>query len=503
MKRLVAITIISALMFFTLQPSSAPRANLQERTLQDEIIYDILVDRFNNGRQAPSEQVDLNDPYAYYGGDIYGVTKMLDSLMEHGFTTVSLSPIMENAPKGYHGYWIEDFYAIEEEFGTIEDVRELVEEAHERDMKVMLELVINYVAKSSPLVEEHPDWFEEVTAEPTDSTYWLEDVYQFDHENEDVQQFLLDVATFWQEEAGVDGFVLHAADESDPLFVERLVHEVKEADPTFYVIATSLQGDGDLSAIHAIEEIDAVANEELFQALNDVLIKPDEPISILVEKSEQLADHRYVNYVDNMNVARFSNNFAEQGRNMETTWKLALSYLYLMPGVPIVYQGSEVPMYGPGFPANQMFVDFVSANPDLKKVYERTAALRKQFPSFVHGDFEVVAENEGMSLIKRSYDGETVYLAMNNDAHSRTVTIGGIDDSMQLKGILHDDTVRANEDGEFLIGMERESVEVFIIQPNVGFNWGFISFVGIVFIVFIGFIVYLSRKQKKREAANK
>lgn len=503
MKRLVAISMIGALFFFMMQPSSAPTANLQERTFQDEIIYDILVDRFNNGRQAPSEQVDLDDPYAYHGGDINGVTKMLDSLMEHGFTTVSLSPIMKNAPQGYHGYWIEDFFEVEEEFGTFEDVQELIEEAHERDIKVMLELVINYVAKTSPLVEEHPDWFQEVKVEATDSTYWLEDVYKFDHQNEEVQQFLLDVATYWQEEAGVDGFVIHAAEEADVSFLERLVTELKETDPNFYVIAKSLQGDGDLSTVHAIEQIDAVANETLFHAFNDVLVKPDEPVSILVEKSEQLEDNRYVNYVDNKHVARFSNNFAEEGRNMETTWKLALSYLYLMPGVPIVYQGSEVPMYGPGFPENQMFVDFVSANPDLKKVFERASALREQFPAFVYGDFEVVAENEGMSLIKRSYDEETVYLAINNDGHSRTVTIDGIDESMQLKGLLHDDTVRANDDGEFLIGMERESVEVFIIQPNVGFNWGFISFIGIVFLTFIGAIIYLSRKQKKRVAANK
>src|SRR5690625_3692255 len=104
-------------------------------TLHEEIIYDILIDRFNNGNQKLSEQVDLNDPLTYHGGDIEGVTKKLDEIKNHGFTTVSLSSIMENAPKGYHGYWIEDFYKIEKQFGTNEDLHQLIEEAHKRDMK--------------------------------------------------------------------------------------------------------------------------------------------------------------------------------------------------------------------------------------------------------------------------------------------------------------------------------------------------------------------------------
>src|SRR5699024_3287565 len=123
----------------------------------------ILVDRFNNGNQAPSDQVDVDDPYTYNGGDINGITKMLDELDDHGFTTISLSPIMENAPKGYHGYWIEDFFDVESEFGTMEDLQNLVEEAHDRKMKVMLEFVPNYVAQSSPIVDDpdKTDWFTE------------------------------------------------------------------------------------------------------------------------------------------------------------------------------------------------------------------------------------------------------------------------------------------------------------------------------------------------------
>src|SRR5690625_2749502 len=94
-----------------------------QNNLQEEIIYDILVDRFNNGNQKLSEQVDLDDPLTYHGGDIEGVIQKLDDIQAHGFTAISLSSILDNAPKGYHGYWVEDFYTIEEQFGDEEDLQ--------------------------------------------------------------------------------------------------------------------------------------------------------------------------------------------------------------------------------------------------------------------------------------------------------------------------------------------------------------------------------------------
>src|SRR5690625_279938 len=77
----------------------------QDSSIQEEIIYDIIIDRFNNGDQLNNEQVDIDDPIAYHGGDIIGITKRLPDIEANGFTTIVLSPIWENAEKGYHGYW--------------------------------------------------------------------------------------------------------------------------------------------------------------------------------------------------------------------------------------------------------------------------------------------------------------------------------------------------------------------------------------------------------------
>src|SRR5699024_2697840 len=171
---------------------------------------------------------------------------------------------------------------------------------------------------------------------------------------------------------------------------------------------------------------------------------------------------------------------------------------HLQPPTFPTRRSSDLPMYGPGFPENQYIVDFTSANPDLEKVFKQMAAVRKQFATLKEGDCEQVTTEEGCSLFKRTWDNETIYVGINNDSHSRTVTISEIEPNMQLRGLLHDDTIRANEDGDYLIGMERESAEVFVVRPNTGFNWGFIAFVAGVFIVFIGAIIYLTVKQKRR-----
>src|SRR5690625_1766195 len=497
-------TIVASLLVLVLLiPSFTITGNAEEMpTLNEEIIYDILVDRYNNGNQAPSDQVDVKDPYTYNGGDINGVTKMLDDIQALGFTTISLSPIMENAPKGYHGYWIEDPISVEEEFGTMEDLNNLVEEAHDRKIKVILEFVPNYIAASSPIINDADknDWFTEVEVEHTDATSWLEDVLVYDQTNEDVQEYIIDSALYWMQEADIDGYNIHAADQTDPAFLERFVAALKEEDPYFYTIASSLHDDTDTSSLLDIEEIDAVANVDTFNQLNETLVKPDEPVSDLYDtRSTDITNTRDLLYVDNINTPRFSNNFAENDRNAVTTWTLALAYLYFTPGVPIVYQGSEVPMYGPGYPENRYLVDFTSSDPDVEEVFETLSAARDEFAPLVDGDFEHYASDGGMSLFKRTLDDESVYVAINNDSESRVVRIPGLGPDLQLYGILQDDTIRENDDGELLIGMERESVEVFIIQPNSGFNWGFITFVGGILLSFVGIVIFLTLKQRKRE----
>lgn len=499
MKRLFILFFAVPLLVVSSIPMNIFAQDNEERTIHDEIVYNVLVDRFNNGRQAQSDQVDIDDPLTYTGGDIQGIIDRLSQIKEAGFTAISISPIMENAAKGYHGYWVEDFYKIEEEFGDLDDLKTLVKEAHEQDINIILELDLNYVAKTNPLVDEHPEWFTENEIDPIPATEWLHDVVVFDQTNQEAQAYLMDVASYWMTELDIDGYTLHAADQSNIGFIEKVTANLKEKDPTFYILATTLQGEKDVADLIEIDSIDGVTNATMFEAMNDVLTKSDQPISEIYNVWETTNQEKNILYVDNMNTPRFSNNFADNGRTAATTWNIALAYLYFTPGIPFVYQGSEIPMYGPGFPESQYMIDFASADKDLEKAFEKMASIYKEFPAVRKGDFELIGSDKGFSLFKRTYKDETVYIGINNDSESRVVEMDGLGEDLQLKGLLHDDTVREHEDGKLYIGLERESSEVFVVRPNTGLNWGFIGFVLGILFLFVAAVIILKRKQAKRE----
>ncbi len=115
-----------------------------------------------------------------------------------GFTAIWLTPIFDNQPVGYHGYWITDFYKTEEHFGSIETFKKLVEEAHKRDMKVILDFVVNHVGPEHPWVNDpdKADWFHEKQTMNFDNeeslqNAWLYDLPDLNTENPEVKNYLL------------------------------------------------------------------------------------------------------------------------------------------------------------------------------------------------------------------------------------------------------------------------------------------------------------------------
>ncbi|SFA82099.1 alpha-amylase [Lentibacillus halodurans] len=496
MKRLFFIILLMSLFPGFSQVVSAAE---HETAINGEIIYDILVDRFNNGDTSLDAQVDLDDPLAYHGGDLQGITDQLDHLQELGYTTLVLSPIMENAPDGYHGYWIENFYEVDEQFGTMEDLQRLVEEAHKRNMKIVLEFVTNYVSSTHMMVEDpgKHDWIKENNH--AQSFQWLDQTAVLDQSNPDVQHFIKDVADFWIEEADIDGYKFHAADQVNQAFLDELTAHIRGNNPEFYLLGHILDDEAYTGDLTENTSIQAVKNHALYTPMTNVFAKAGTPITQIYEKSQNNGLEG-LNYLDNPYKERFTQKLLENGRTPLTTWKLALTYLYTAPGIPMIYQGSEIPMGGGEFPDNQQLVEWNSADEDLEQFINRISALRSEFPPLQHGDYELLGSSGAMSLFKRSYDGESVYIAINNDTESQVIPIDGIELDQQLKGLLGDNLVRANGDGQFNIGLPRETAEVYVVQEDTGLNWMVISPIAGTMIVFILGIMYLTRKQKKREA---
>jgi len=142
-----------------------PLQELRERLPEDEVVYFLLPDRFQNADPSNDRGglegdrlktgFDPTDKAFFHGGDLKGVTARLDYIKGLGATAVWLTPVFRNKAvqgrpghesAGYHGYWITDFTTIDPHLGTEDDFREFVDAAHQRGMKVYMDIVINHTA---------------------------------------------------------------------------------------------------------------------------------------------------------------------------------------------------------------------------------------------------------------------------------------------------------------------------------------------------------------------
>lgn len=126
------------------------------RDWRDQVIYQLMLDRFDNGKNNPPYDPkstprgrDEKQGGLFQGGTLKGVTRRLDYIRNLGCTAVWITPPYkqrQDDPGSYHGYAIQDFLAIDPRFGTLADLQELVREAHQRGMYVILDIVINHAA---------------------------------------------------------------------------------------------------------------------------------------------------------------------------------------------------------------------------------------------------------------------------------------------------------------------------------------------------------------------
>jgi alpha-amylase len=119
---------------------------------RDEVIYQVLIDRFADGDGGNNHRVDLNYQGKWHGGDWKGLEDNLQYIQDLGVTTIWISPVVKNVDTdagydGYHGYWAQDMTEVNPHFGDLTALRSLVRSAHERGMKIILDIVTNHLGQ--------------------------------------------------------------------------------------------------------------------------------------------------------------------------------------------------------------------------------------------------------------------------------------------------------------------------------------------------------------------
>lgn len=479
MKKYIGLLLSLAIFLST---AWSVNAQGEDHSLEGDSIYYVLVDRFTNGSSENDFEIDIDDPNAYHGGDIQGVISKLDYIQGLGFTTINLSPIMESNDASYHGFFTEDYQVIEDQFGTFSDLDELVEQAHKRNMKVVMDFVVTHTSPDHTWLQGYEDWIE-----GTVNNHWGEKLPRPDLNQPKVQQYFYDSAAFWIEKAGIDGYRLYVDEQTPAQFVEGFENKVLEVNENAKVFVDSYNSLNQPST-----------NSEWKQVASDVFRNAGNSLEPLIELSLTDQDTTQLKYLDSITSTRFTREAVKQEQNPSTRWKLALTYLYTIPGTPVIYQGTEVPMdNGVDRPDHRM-AQVNNGDDELRSYMEQLSAIRKEFPALTNGNLEVVENNGAMSLFKRENEEETVYIAINNDTETKTIALTDITKGMQLTGLLQDSIIRPLENGEYRIALERETADIFIVEEDTGLNWLFISFVVLVLGGFVFAVIYLSIKGKRK-----
>lgn len=333
--------------------------------MKKAVFYQIFVDRFNRGIEDKDDSYvnmrpgDVPRPQSFAGGDIPGIIQKLDYLKELGITALYLTPVFKSISN--HKYDISDYYQVDPQFGTNEDLKLLVKECHNRGMKIVLDAVFNHVSDRCEMFRDvikygkksrYFDWFviygDEVDTRKCNYETFASCDYmpKLNTSNPEVQVFLQKVAVYYVSEYDTDGWRLDVADEISQDFWRSFRKSVKAAKPNAVIIAEdwhdayrNLRGD----------QYDSIMNYAFTKTALDYFAYETSNAELVSQKLSQLAmrnkegvNRMMLNLLDSHDTDRF---YTMVGERREVA-KLALAMLFFYQGTPCIYYGTEILLPG-------------------------------------------------------------------------------------------------------------------------------------------------------------
>jgi neopullulanase len=473
---------------FSINPPLDPDKNFHGVTT-DDVIYLIMPDRFSDGDASndapagsPSEANDRRNPRAWHGGDLRGVINHLDYLKDLGVTAVWLTPWYDNwngvtlcehpwCPNTfYHGYAAIDYYGVEDHFGDLRTVRELVERAHALGLKVIQDQVANHVGSHHPWLADPPtpDWFHGTRAShlrnpfradlllsphapdaarrPTLDGWFSDDMPDMNQENPEVARYEIQNALWWVGATGVDGIRQDTIQYMPRQFIRELnaalrrqyprawmVGEVFDTDPvhTSFFIGGHTGWDGVDTELPAVFDFPAwdISRKVFTGKL------PAWQLRFVLRSDSLYPDpSRLVTMQNNHDTRRF---MSLEGATLEGAM-LHMAYTLTIRGTPEIYSGEEIAMEGGDDPDNRR--DFPGGFPnDMHNAFERggrTPAeqrmfdwtrsllqLRREHTALRRGALLDLFFDEDSYAYARRDDSETIVVAINRAASPKEITV--------------------------------------------------------------------------------
>ena len=467
-------SIISCVLLVSMVGQVPTHAETSE-SIMDESIYDLLVDRFFNKTVQNDFEVNTQDPAAFAGGDFLGVLEKIPYLQKMGFTVASLGPVFSTDT--YDGKRVTDYSTFERHFGTKDEFKTFIAGAQKQDLKLLVDFPIQQVSANHVWTKENPEW---ATINDNGTLNW-------DMNNEEVQEAIIQAAVEFVDEFEVDGLRITSIDGVDTTFLNEMIDALKDKKEKLYVLSNA-ESEADFDLTVSAKNTDLVRN-----AFKNVDL-PTEEFGMTLDQPNMIRS------VDHINERRFTADAAEENMFPPTRWKIAFATLMSIPGVPVITYGSEIAMNGEQAPeSNQIMnykveeelIDYVG---DLQKLRNGSAALRS-------GEMELLHNENGFMVFKRWNEDDTWIVAINNTGSTQQfdLTEEMMGANVELRGLMESDILRQREDGTYRIVVDREIAEFFTVNEPKGLNKGYLAALAMVYVLFLGFLYLVWRKGKQRK----
>ena len=432
------------------------KKNAKDFDWDESVIYFMVTDRFFDGNAsnntANGEGTYGKNAGLYHGGDFAGVTQKLDYLEQLGINTIWITPIVENikgvtvTDKGadkvpynaaYHGYWASDFTKLNPALGTEEEFKTLIEQAHERGIRIMVDIVVNHAGYDTESTFKSMLRGADDVVAGSDQKDSLSNLPDFKTEDPAVSAQLVKWQTQWVKNYGIDYFRVDTVKHVENDTWAELKNALTEADPSFKMIGEYAGGgyasNGNTLGTGTMDsDLDFDFNDQAssfvngnIAAVESFLAARNASLNNTYMTGQFLGSHDEDGFKQKLLDAKVAKEDADAMALVAATLQITAK------GQPVIYYGEEIGLTGLNnypYQTNRYDFDWSLANDSNKTYshYKKLLSIRNAYTDvFARGTRKVVvsSDNDKYDVAAREYQGTKLYVGMNVNTKELQLTI--------------------------------------------------------------------------------
>ena len=431
------------------------KKNAKDFDWDESVIYFMVTDRFFDGNESNNtasgaQTYGKDNAGLYHGGDFAGITQKLDYLEDLGINTIWITPIVENIPgvtvtdtgkedvpynAAYHGYWASDFTKLNPTLGTEEEFQTLIDQAHNRGIRIMVDIVVNHAGYDTDFGDMIRSGDDIVSG--SDQKDSLSNLPDFRTEDPAVSAQLVKWQTQWVKDFGIDYFRVDTVKHVENDTWAELKNALTEVDSDFKMIGEYAGGGyasngNTLGTGEMDSDLDFDFND---QAANFVKGNISSVENFLASRNSAL-NNTYMTgqFLGSHDEDGFKQKLLDGGMKEDAATAasmVAASLQITAKGQPVIYYGEEIGLTGLNnypYQTNRYDFDWSMVNNDNKTYqhYKKMLSIRNAYTDvFARGDRKTIlaSDENGYDIVSRSYKGTKLYVGLNIKDVAQTVEI--------------------------------------------------------------------------------